>query len=291
LAAPTKGRDMMRALVFGKTGQVARELQRLLPDARFLGRREADLADPAACAAAIASADIDVVINAAAWTAVDKAEAEEAAATVVNGAAPTAMARAAADRGVPFLHLSTDYVFDGNGNRPFAPDHPTAPLNAYGRSKLAGELGVRAAGGSHLILRTSWVFSAHGMNFLKTMLRLGRERDTLRVVADQIGGPTPADDIANTLVFLAGELLEGAPGGTQHYAGAPNVSWADFARAIIAQAELPCRIEDIPSSDYPTPARRPLNSRLDCQGLQAAFGVFRPDWRQGLSNILKELTP
>jgi dTDP-4-dehydrorhamnose reductase len=291
LAAPTKGRDMMRALVFGKTGQVARELQRLLPDARFLGRKEADLADPAACAAAIASADIDVVINAAGWTAVDMAEAEEAAATVVNGAAPTAMARAAADRGVPFLHVSTDYVFDGNGNRPFAPDHLTAPLNAYGRSKLAGEIGVRAAGGPHLILRTSWVFSAHGTNFGKTMLRLGRERDTLRVVSDQIGGPTPADDIAGALVSSARAMLAGAPGGTHHFAGAPDTSWADFARAIMAEAGLACRIDEIPTDDYPTPAQRPLNSRLDCTAFETAFGIPRPDWRQGLSDILKELTP
>jgi dTDP-4-dehydrorhamnose reductase len=291
LAAPTKGRDMMRSLVFGKTGQVARELQRLLPDARFLGREEADLADPAACAAAIASADIDVVINAAAWTAVDKAETEEAAATVVNGAAPTAMARAAADRGVPFLHVSTDYVFDGMGNRPFAPDHPTASLNAYGRSKLAGEIGVRAAGGRYLILRTSWVFSAHGTNFAKTMLRLGRERDTLRVVADQIGGPTPAADIAAALVTAARAMLAGAPGGTHHFAGAPDTSWADFGRAIMAEAGLACRIDEIPTDDYPTPAQRPLNSRLDCSAIETAFGIPRPDWRRGLSNILKELTP
>jgi dTDP-4-dehydrorhamnose reductase len=290
VAAPTEDRDMMRALVFGKTGQVARELQRLLPDALFWGREDADLTDPVACAALIAASTADVVINAAAWTAVDKAETEEAAATVVNGDAPTAMARAAAKKGVPFLHLSTDYVFDGSGDRPFAPDHPTAPLNAYGRSKLAGERGVRAAGGTHLILRTSWVVSAHGANFVKTMLRLGREREVLRVVADQIGGPTPAADIAAALVTAARAMLAGAPGGTHHFAGVPDTSWADFARAIMAQAELPCRIEDIPSSDYPTPARRPMNSRLDCRGLEAAFGIPRPDWRQGLSDILKELT-
>lgn len=282
---------MMRALVFGKTGQVARELQRLLPDAQFLGREESDLADPTACAAAIASADIDVVINAAAWTAVDKAETEEAVATVVNGAAPTAMARAAADRGVPFLHVSTDYVFDGMGNQPFAPEHPTAPLNAYGRSKLAGELGVRAAGGTHLILRTSWVVSAHGANFVKTMLRLGRERESLNVVADQIGGPTPAAAIAKALVTAARSMQAGAKGGTHHFSGAPDTSWAGFARAIMEEAGLDCRIDDIPTADYPTPAQRPLNSRLDCTAFETAFGIPRPDWRQGLSDILKELTP
>jgi dTDP-4-dehydrorhamnose reductase len=290
VAAPTEDRDMMRALVFGKTGQVARELQRLLPDALFWGREDADLTDPVACAALVATSTADVVINAAAWTAVDKAETEEAAATVVNGDAPTAMARAAADRGVPFLHVSTDYVFDGSGDQPFVPDHPTAPLNAYGRSKLAGEIGVRAAGGKHLILRTSWVVSAHGANFVKTMLRLGREREALRVVSDQIGGPTPAAAIAGALVRSAKAMRDGATGGTHHFAGAPDTSWADFARAIMAEAALDCRIDDIPTSDYPTPARRPLNSRFDCRTFETAFGVPRPDWQQGLSDILKELT-
>jgi dTDP-4-dehydrorhamnose reductase len=277
----------MKLLVFGKTGQVARELARIAPEARFLGRDEADLMDPGACAAAIAAANVDAVINAAAWTAVDKAETEEAAAMVVNGDAPAAMARAAAAKGVPFLHISTDYVFDGTGDQPFAPDHPTGPLGAYGRSKLAGEIGVRAAGGTHLILRTSWVFSAHGANFVKTMLRLGRERDILRVVADQIGGPTPARDIARTLVAIANTMRTlGAEGGTYHYSGAPNVSWADFAREIMRQARLDCRIEDIPTESYPTPARRPLNSRLDC----FTTGVPRPDWREGLADVIKELT-
>jgi dTDP-4-dehydrorhamnose reductase len=279
----------MKLLVFGKTGQVARELQRLATDATFLGREESDLLNPAACAAAIAATNADAVINAAAWTAVDKAETEEAAATVVNGDAPAAMARAAAAKGVPFLHISTDYVFDGAGTHPFSPDRPTAPQNAYGRSKLAGEQGVRAAGGPHLILRTSWVVSAHGANFVKTMIRLGRERESLNVVADQIGGPTPASDIAGTLLLLASELLDGASGGTYHYSGAPDVSWADFARTIMTQAGLSCRIEDIPSSAYPTPARRPMNSRLDCRALFTDFEIRRPDWRPELQNILMEL--
>jgi dTDP-4-dehydrorhamnose reductase len=279
----------MKLLVFGKTGQVAHELQRLAPDATYFGRDEADLMNPGACAAAIVAHDADAIINAAAWTAVDKAETEEAAATTVNGAAPTAMARAAAAKGIPFLHISTDYVFDGSGTNPFTPDHPTGPLGAYGRSKLAGEMGVRAADGPHIILRTSWVFSAHGSNFVKTMLRLGRERDVLRVVADQIGGPTAASDIAGTILLLASELLDGSAGGTYHYSGAPDVSWADFARAIMTQADLSCRVEDIPSSAYPTPAKRPLNSRLDCRSLLADFGIHRPDWRPELQNILMEL--
>jgi dTDP-4-dehydrorhamnose reductase len=285
----TKG--PIRVLVFGQTGQVARELARRCPagiTARFLGRAEADLMDPTACAAAIV--DCDVVINAAAWTAVDKAEAEEAAATVVNGAAPTAIAARCVALGLPFLHISTDYVLDGAGEAPFATDHPTAPLGAYGRSKLAGEQGVLAAGGQALILRTSWVVSAHGANFVKTMLRLGRERESLTVVADQIGGPTPAAAIADALYTAAKAMTQGAPGGIHHFAGAPDTSWAGFARLIMARAGLACQIHDIPSSAYPTPAKRPLNSRLDCSGIAAAFGIPRPDWRAGLDAILQELS-
>lgn len=166
----------------------------------------------------------------------------------------------------------------------------TAPQNAYGRSKLAGEEGVRAAAGPHLILRTSWVVSAHGANFVKTMLRLGRERESLNVVADQIGGPTPAAAIAQALLTAAKAMTEGAPGGTHHFSGAPDTSWAVFARAIMAEANLSCRITDIPTSAYPTPAKRPLNSRLDCSAFTQAFDIPRPDWRQDLKAIVKELT-
>jgi hypothetical protein len=178
------------------------------------------------------------------------------------------MAAACAALDIPMVHLSTDYVFDGAGQTPFAPDHPTAPLNAYGRSKLRGEEGVRAASFRHVILRTSWVFSAHGSNFVKTMLRLGAARDSLQVVADQIGGPTPARAIAAACLRMA-EVLQDAPAlsGTYHFAGAPDTSWADFARAIMAEAGLACRIEDIRTEDYPTSARRPGNSRLDCAAL------------------------
>ena len=276
-------------LVFGSTGQVATELRGLAPDAVFLGRDRADLMDPAACAAAIAAHAPKAVINAAAWTAVDKAESEEAAATVVNGDAPAAMARACAGLGIPFVQISTDYVFDGAGEAPFAPDHPTAPLGAYGRSKLKGEEGVRAAAGPHAILRTSWVFSAHGANFVKTMLRLGRERASLTVVADQIGGPTPARAIAEACLAIAAQLAaDPGKSGTYHFSGAPDVSWADFAREIMAQAGLSCTIADIPTSAYPTPARRPANSRMDCAGL-STFGLTRPDWRAALGQTLSEL--
>jgi len=280
----------MTPLVFGRTGQVATELGRLMPGARFLGRAEADLADPAACAAAIRAHAPEVVINAAAWTAVDRAEAEEAAAAVVNAAAPAAMARACAARAIPFLHVSTDYVFDGTGERPWRPDDPTAPLSAYGRTKLAGEAGVRAAGGPHVILRTSWVFSAHGANFVRTMLRLSETRDRLSVVADQAGGPTPAAAIAAALAAIAAAFAAGrGVTGTFHFAGAPDTSWAGFARAIFAAAGRAVTVDDIPTSAWPAPAPRPANSRLDCSSLAAAYGIARPDWRAGLHDVLKDL--
>jgi dTDP-4-dehydrorhamnose reductase len=283
----------LRLLVFGRTGQVARELARRLPagvEARFLARADADLADPAACAARIATLDCDAVINAAAWTAVDAAEADEAAATVVNGAAPAAMARACAARGLPFVHISTDYVFDGSGDRPWRPDDPVAPLSAYGRSKRAGEEGVRAAAGVHAILRTSWVFSAHGANFVRTILRLSETRDRLTVVADQTGGPTPAAAIADAAVVIARRLRERPElAGTYHFAGAPDTTWADFARAILARAGRAVTVEDIPTAAWPTPARRPRNSRLDCRATAAAFGLARPDWRVHLDAVLAEL--
>ena len=281
----------LRVLVFGTTGQVARELARRVPPGvtlTQLSRAEADLADPNACAAAIFASGADAVINAAAWTAVDLAEGDEAAATVVNAAAPIAMAMACAPLRLPFLHISTDYVFDGLGTAPFAPTDQTAPLGAYGRSKRKGERGVMDAGGNALILRTSWVISAHGSNFVKTMLRLGAERTSLTVVADQIGGPTPAAAIADALFTFARAMMAGAKPGIQHFAGAPDASWADLARAVMAAADLSCQITDIPSSAYPTPAKRPLNSRLDCTGL-AAFGLARPDWRAALPEILQEL--
>ena len=254
-----------------------------------LGRAEADLTDSDACAARIAATEADAIINAAAYTAVDKAEAEPALAHRINAEAPGAMARAAAARGLPFVHISTDYVFDGSGTAPRAPDAPTGPLNVYGRTKLAGEEAVRASGARHVILRTSWVFSAHGGNFVKTMLRLGRERNRLTIVADQIGGPTPAAAIADACLTCAGALREGADGGIYHFAGTPDTSWAGFAREIFAQSGLSTEVADIPTADYPTPAARPLNSRLDCASLARDFGITRPDWRAGLEDVLAEL--
>ena len=278
----------MKVLVFGATGQVATQLQRQAT-VQALGREQADLADPAACARIIAETDADVVINAAAYTAVDAAETDEALAMLVNGDAPTQMAQAATARGIPFLTISTDYVFDGQGSDPHSLDTPTNPINAYGRSKLAGEIGVRSAGGAHAILRTSWVFSAHGNNFVKTMLRLGAERDELRIVSDQIGGPTAAADIAKCLLSMAEKMVHGQAGGTYHYASTPNVSWADFAREIFDQAGLSVAVTGIPTAQYPTPAARPLNSRLDCAALTADFGITQPDWKTSLAKVIDDL--
>lgn len=279
----------MSILVIGKTGQVAHELAKL-PDTVCISRDEADLTVPEQCSSAIHAHVPRAVINAAAYTAVDKAEQEEALATLINADAPGVMARACASLKIPFVQISTDYVFSGGGTAPWRPDDPTGPLGAYGRSKLAGEQKVRAAGGVHAILRTSWVVSAHGNNFVKTMLRLGAERDALNIVSDQIGGPTAARDIA-TACHLMAEQLAVSPEktGTYHFSGAPDCSWADFARVIFDQANLACNVTDIPSSAYPTPAARPLNSRMDCSATDSTFGIKRPDWRNSLTEILTDL--
>jgi dTDP-4-dehydrorhamnose reductase len=254
-----------------------------------LGRDAADLSDPGSCARALRRAPVDAVVNAAAWTAVDRAETEEEAARVVNALAPAFMARAAAERGMPFVHLSTDYVFDGRGAAPFRPADPPGPRNAYGRTKLEGEDAVRAAGGPHVILRTSWVFAGHGANFVRTMLRLGREREEVAVVDDQTGGPTPAAAIADACLRIASALRDGAPGGTHHLAGEPDTTWADLARAVMDGAGLSCRVRPILTADRPTLALRPLNSRLECASLAQAFGIPRPNWRAHLPGALREL--
>ena len=280
----------MTVLVFGKTGQVATELARVGGgDVLCLGRDEADLSDPEACAAVIRGTDATAVINAAAYTAVDKAEDAEALATVVNGETPGAMARATAEKGLPFLHVSTDYVFDGTGDVPWRETDKVAPLNAYGRSKLKGEEEIAAAGGAYAILRTAWVFSAHGNNFVKTMLRLSAERDSLRVVEDQVGCPTPARAIADALWRMAGAMSEGQPGGVYHFGGQPAVSWCGFAQAIFERVGRDVALAGIPTAEFPTPAKRPANSRLDCTALEADFGIKAPDWRAGLDEVLKEL--
>lgn len=285
----------MKALVFGTSGQLGIELARRAPAGvavTALGRDRADLTDPAGCAAAIAATDADVVINAAAHTAVDQAESDRDTAHLVNAAAPGAMALAAAARGLPFLHVSTDYVFDGSGSRPWREDDPTAPLGVYGQTKLAGERAIAAAGGPHAILRTSWVFSAHGRNFVKTMLRLGAERAMLSVVDDQRGGPTAAADIADALWTVAAAFRDGrGQSGLFHFSGVPTVSWADFAEAIFAASSLTAKpqIRRITTADYPTPAQRPANSALNCSRIRAAYGIEQPDWRRSLSDVIRDL--
>ncbi|MEM8631002.1 MAG: dTDP-4-dehydrorhamnose reductase [Pseudomonadota bacterium] len=280
----------MTLLVFGKTGQVASALQAIAPQAIFLGREDADLADAAACADALRAHRPDAVINAAAYTAVDQAESDRARAFDVNGTAPAAMAEIARDLAIPFVHISTDYVFDGAGETAFRPGDPTGPLGVYGASKLAGEDGIRAAGGRFGILRTSWVFSAHGKNFVKTMLRLSDTREALTIVADQVGGPTSAGAIARACLTMV-KVLRDDPGlsGTYHFSGAPDVSWAGFAREIFQQAGRTVTVTDISTADYPTPAARPLNSRLDCTATASAFGIARPDWKEDLHDVLAGL--
>ena len=280
----------MSILVFGKTGQVATELARLAPDARYVGRGEVDLARPSQLAAFLKTVRAQAIINATAYTAVDKAEEDRDLAMAVNGASVGTMAEHAAAQGIPFVHISTDYVFAGNGTEPWRPEDPTGPLGVYGQSKLAGEALIVNAGGVHAILRTSWVFSAHGNNFVKTMLRLSESREHLTVVADQIGGPTPARAIAAACLAMAQRLIsEPDKSGIYHFAGQPATSWADFARATFELAGRDVTVEDIPTSAYPTPAVRPLNSRLDCSSIRADFGITPPDWRAELKTVITEL--
>lgn len=288
----------MRVLVFGSTGQVAVELARAaaLRDGlaiTALSRAEADLSDPAACAAAIDRAEADCVINAAAYTAVDTAEEEETLATQINAESPGAMAAAAARRSLPFLHISTDYVFDGAQTaRAWVETDPTNPQNAYGRSKLAGEAAVLAAGEQTVVIRTAWVFAAHGANFVKTMLRVGAERPELKVVDDQRGGPTAAADIASALLTIAEAFRAGrGVGGVFHFAGAPVVSWREFAAEIFAQSALPQKpaVMPIASSDWPTPAARPANSALNCSKIETVYGIAQPDWRRSLTSVIEEI--
>lgn len=280
-------------LVFGKSGQVATELARQAgPQVMCLGRTLCNLMTSGAAGQAIARYGPHAVINAAAYTAVDQAEQNETAAQQINTHAVTDMAQTCAALGIPLIHISTDYVFAGQGVTPHTPDSPTAPLNVYGHSKLAAEHAIRGCGGVHVILRTSWVVSAHGTNFVKTMQRLAMDHTTLPVVADQIGGPTPAADIAAACLTIADHLhVNPAASGTYHFTGTPDVSWANFARGIFAQTGQACTVKDSPTADYPTPAKRPLNSQLDCSSTAATFNIPRPDWRQGVADIIKDLTP
>lgn len=276
-------------LVFGKTGQVAMEL-RAFKNVKSLGREHSDLSKPQACAEAIKFYKPQAVINAAAYTAVDKAETEEDPAHIINGDAPGAMAVACAELHIPFVQISTDYVFDGTGKTPWSVTDIPNPQNSYGRSKLKGEQSIIASGCAYAVLRTSWVISAHGSNFIKTMLRLSEARNSLTVVDDQIGGPTCARDIAQTCITIAEQLIEDPNKlGVYHYSGQPDVTWCQLANAIFEQIGSKVIASPILTSDYPTTATRPLNSRLDCAVTQNILGIPRPFWRDGLEEILREL--
>ena len=278
-----------RVLVFGSQGQVATELARIA-NVQCVGRAEADLENPGACSDAIKRHAPAAVINAAAYTAVDAAESCEAVVKVLNASAPKAMAETCADLGIPLVHISTDYVFDGSGLHAFKPNDPTSPQNAYGRTKLLGEKLIKGSGCIFAILRTSWVFSAHGNNFVKTMLRLAQSRDQLSVVSDQVGGPTSARAIACACVEIAQQLRANpSKSGIYHFSGAPDVSWAEFAEYIFKATELNVNVNGIPTADYPTPAVRPLNSRLDCSDTYRIFGVKQSDWRNELDGVLTDL--
>lgn len=284
----------MRLLVFGRSGQVATALRELCTRggiaAEFLGRGDADLTDPKACAARIAETPASIVINAAAYTAVDDAETDAATAQLVNAAAPTAMARATALKRLPFLHISTDYVFDGSDNTGWAENSPTGPLGVYGASKLAGEQGVAGAGGAYVILRTAWVFSAQGDNFVKTMLRLGANRNQLQVVNDQRGNPTAAADIAQALITIAHQFEKGTGVcGIYHFAGAPAVNRAEFAAEIFNGVENAPAIVPVSSETFPTAAKRPGNSVLNCGKIRRDFGLGKPDWRDSLRTVKQKI--
>ncbi|MFG1316754.1 dTDP-4-dehydrorhamnose reductase [Xanthobacter autotrophicus] len=290
----------MRLAVTGKQGQVVTSLLERGAAASVeviaLGRPELDLADPASVKAAIAAAAPDVVVSAAAYTAVDKAESEPELAFEVNEVGAGAVAEAAAMLQVPIIHLSTDYVFAGDKADPYLESDPTGPVSVYGASKLAGEKKVAAATGNHAILRTAWVYSPFGANFLKTMLRLGASRDMLRVVADQRGTPTSALDIADAVITVARRLKtdpDPALRGVFHLTGGGEGTWADFAEVIFASLEARTgrgvAVERITTADYPTPARRPANSRLSNNKLQSSYGVKLADWDVSTRSVVDRL--
>jgi len=294
----------MRLLVTGATGQVGWELSRiLLPLGKViaLDRSQCDLSRPELLPAIVREVKPDIIVNAAAYTAVDKAEQEEQLATTVNGTAVGVLGEEARKAGVLLVHYSTDYVFDGKKQIPYSEDDAPGPINAYGRSKLAGESALAAAGGAYLILRTSWVYTGRGRNFLLTVLRLARERDDLRMVDDQIGAPTWAHDIADATVRIIGaaraELAQSKfASGIFHLSAAGMTSWYGFAKAIVDNAaprglvehRLP-RLTPIASKEYSAPAMRPKNSRLSGERIRQRFGIALPDWRHGLARCIEQM--
>ncbi|MEN9888054.1 MAG: dTDP-4-dehydrorhamnose reductase [Pseudomonadota bacterium] len=294
----------MRILLLGKNGQVGWELQRslsVLGELVALDRHSdpcGDLAQPQRLAQTVRSLRPDVIVNAAAHTAVDKAEAEVELARTLNASAPAALAQAAVETGAWLVHYSTDYVFDGSGTRPWREDDATGPLGVYGRTKLEGEQAIAASGCKHLVFRTSWVYAARGGNFAKTMLRLAQERERLTVIDDQHGAPTGADLIADvTAHAIRAALHQPALSGLYHLVAGGETSWHGYASHAIARArelrpDLAWKVQEIapvPTSAFPTPAQRPLNSRLDTRKLQQAFGLTLPHWQRGVERLLSEM--
>ena len=290
---------MREILVTGAGGQLGTELRRAALPAGYaihaVDVDTLDLTDTAAIAAKVAERPWAAVINGAAYTAVDKAESDQVTAWAVNALAPAAFAQGCAEAGIPIVQVSTDYVFAGDKDGAWEPGDPVAPLGVYGASKLGGELAVRTSGARHAIVRTAWVVSAHGNNFVKTMLRVGATRDELGVVDDQRGSPTSAADLAATLLTIAVRLIEdeGAPTGTFHFSNAGAVSWAGFASEIFAQSGARgggvAAVKPIATADYPTPAKRPANSLLSHDAIRAAYGIEPRPWQAALGDILDEL--
>ena len=291
----------MKILLFGKNGQIGWELQRALAPLGELiafGSADADFARPESLAATVQAVAPDIIVNAAAHTAVDRAESEPDLAMAINAESPAVLAREAAVLGAWLLHYSSDYVFDGSGSTPWVEDAPTAPLSVYGRSKLEGELAIRASGCKHLILRTSWVYAARGSNFAKTMLRLASERDRLSVVDDQFGAPTGAELLADVSAHVLRTAIERPRvAGLYHVVAGGETNWHGYARHVIAFARKAGRsikvaddaIEPVPGSAFPTPARRPANSRLNTGKFRDTFGLALPAWQVGVERVLAEL--
>lgn len=289
----------MRVVVVGKSGQLARCLAESVPlgvELVCLGRNEADIVAASSAFRAIESHQPDIVINAAAYTAVDDAERDREAAFALNAHAPARLAAFLAARKMPLIHVSTDYVFDGAASQPYVEDDTPMPLNVYGHSKLEGEQAIVRMQPEHIVVRTSWLFSAHGSNFVKTMLRLAGERDRLRIVADQFGCPTSAHDLAKCIWSVAGKIgtaPRDVPWGIYHYVGAGATNWADFAQAIFASpkarlASVP-QIERVPAENYPTPAARPRNSVLSCVKIGQHFNIHPRPWETAIADVFDRM--
>ncbi len=285
----------MHILIFGKSGQLgtalSKELESTAHQVTQLGREEADLALPDHLYFKTKKIEPDVVIIAAAYTAVDKAEEDIAQAEAVNVIGPSKIAQACKELDIPLIHISTDFVFNGQSDDPYTENMKTDPINVYGRTKLEGEQAIANQQGRYAILRTSWVFSEYGNNFVKAMLRLSETRDALNIVADQIGQPTEVHDLAKACLQVADKMVQdkSAPSGIYHFSGKGPVSWADFARAIFAAAGKNVSVTDIPATEFPTPAARPAFSVMNCEKIHQDYAIIAPDWQPALARVIAAL--